>query len=213
MIKKYFLPGLAILLPAMLTFVIIVFFVNLLTNPFINGIEGIYNIFSTDDLNLSKSAGTLVKVRLLILIFIFLFIILIGFLTQTIFMYSALKMADDLIKRIPFINKVYKSIQDVIKTLFSSNGTSFKQVVLVPYPHANSLAIGFLTADTLSQSNDPRLKDKIPVFVPGTPNPTFGFILMYPKEQVTLIDMKVDEAFKVLVSCGIMIPNTPKGLS
>ena len=93
MIKKYFLPGLAILLPAMLTTVIIVFLVNLLTNPFISGIEGIYNIFSTEELNLSKSAGTLVKVRFLILITIFLFTLLIGFLTQTIFMNSVLPIA------------------------------------------------------------------------------------------------------------------------
>ena len=84
-------------------------------------------------------------------------------------------------------------------------------MVFVPIPHSTSLTIGFLTTDTISQSNNPRLKDRIPVFVPGTPNPTFGFILMYPKEQVTYIDMKVEEAFKVLVSCGIMLPNSSKG--
>lgn len=207
--KKHFLTGLAILLPAILTLVIVIFLVNLFTDPFINGIEGVHNTFSLEPLNLTKSTGTLLKIRFIILIFIFFFIILIGFLTQTLFMYSFISITDDLIKRIPFINKVYKALQDVIQTLFSSNGSSFKQVVLVPYPNENSLSIGFLTTDTISQSNDFRLKDKVPVFVPGTPNPTFGFILIFPRDQVVKINMKVEEAFKVLVSCGIMLPNVP----
>lgn len=209
MIKKLFLTGLALLLPAILTLFIVAFLVNLLTDPFVSAIEGILNYYRVQGSpawSLNQSAALLFIIRLFILFAIFLFVILVGFLTRTFFMYSIFKMTDNLIHRIPIINKVYKTIQEVIHTLFSAKGTSFKQVVLVPYPNENALSLGFITSDTTSKSNEPRLKDKISVFVPGTPNPTFGFILMYPKHKVIYIDMKVEEAFKLIVSCGIMLP-------
>jgi len=206
--KKYFLTGLAILLPAILTIAIVAFVVNLLTDPFISLVEEIFNYNHMTNWNLNQGSGLLLLIRFFILIIVVLFIILIGFLTRTFFMYTILSMADNLIHRIPFVNKIYKSIQDVIHTLFSSKNTSFKQVVLVPYPNHACMSIGFLTAEVLSDTKEPRLKGKIPVFVPGAPNPTFGFILLFPHDQVKRIDMKVDEAFKLLVSCGIMLSST-----
>lgn len=203
--KKNFLTGLALLLPAILTLLIVIFFINLLTNPFINMVESAVGQGGAFD----SSPVLKLMIRLIILLLIFLFIILIGFLTQTLFVYSLINMTDKFIHRIPVVNKIYKSLQEVIQTLFSTNGSTFKQVVLVPYPHEDSLSIGFITTDITSASNEPKLKDKVSVFVPGTPNPTFGFILMYPKDQVILTSMKVEEAFKLLVSCGIMLPIPP----
>lgn len=209
--KKYFLTGLALFLPAILTLVIVGFFVNLLTDPFINATEGIFNYYQVEGYqkwSLHKNTGLLFISRIFILIFVFFFIILVGFFTRTFFLYSILIWTDKFIHRIPIVNKIYKSIQEVIQTLFSSKSSSFKQVVLVPYPSENTMSIGFVTTDTTSSSNEPKIKEKIAVFVPGTPNPTFGFILLFPKNQVINIDMKVEEAFKLLVSCGIMLPNT-----
>lgn len=211
--KKYFLTGLALFLPAILTLVIVAFFVNLFTDPFINALEGAFNYYQVEgyqNWSLSKSTGLLLVTRIFILIIIFFFIILVGFLTQIFFMYSLFNKTDNLIHRIPIINKIYKSIQEVIHTLFSSKSSAFKQVVLVPYPSEDTLSIGFVTSDATSNSNEPKIKEKIAIFVPGTPNPTFGFILMFPKDQVTFIDMKVDEAFKLLVSCGLMLPDTSR---
>lgn len=207
--KRFFITGLAILLPAILTLLIVGFLVNLLTDPFINAIEGLLNYYQIEgyqNWSLSKNATLLLFIRATVLLMIFLFIILIGFLTQTFFMYSFFMLTDKMIHRIPIINKIYQTMQEVIHTLFSASGSSFKQVVLVPYPNKNSLSIGFLTSDISSGSNEPKIKDKIPVFVPGTPNPTFGFILLFPKDQVIYSEMKIEEAFKLLVSCGIMMP-------
>lgn len=207
--KKHFLTGLALLLPVVLTLAIVVFLVNLLTDPFVNAIEGVinYNSVNHPSWNINQSTGLLLIIRLLILGMIFLFILLIGFLTRSFFMYSMMRMADQMIHRIPFINRIYKSIQDVIQTLFSSKSTTFKQVVLVPYPNEGSVCLGFITSDTTHDSNNLKIRDKVPVFIAGAFNPTFGFIFMFPRDQVTYIDMKVDEAFKVLVSCGIMLPS------
>ena len=206
--KKHFLTGLALLLPAVLTIIIVAFLVNLLTDPFLSSIEGFLTYYqnsptSTNDL--TQSTALVFAIRLFILFVIFLFILFIRFLTRSLLMYSILSMADRTIHRIPLINKVYKTIQDVTQTLFSSKSSSFRQVVLVPYPHENSLTLGFITSETI-MSTDLEISEKIPVFVAGAPNPTFGFILMFPKEKVKYIDMKVDAAFKLLVSCGIMLP-------
>lgn len=207
--KKNFLTGLALFLPAILTLSIVAFLVNLLTDPFISLIEGLLNYYQIEGYqtwSLGKSTTLLLLVRFIVLVVIFLFILLIGFLTQTFFVYSLFSMTDKLIHRIPFINKIYQTMQEVIHTLFSSTSSSFKQVVLVPYPNESSLSIGFTTADITNGSNEPKIKDKLPVFVPGTPNPTFGFILLFPRDRIIYSDMKVEEAFKLLVSCGIMMP-------
>lgn len=207
--KRYFITGLALLLPAVLTLVIVGFLVNLLTDPFVNLIEGIINqIPGGQNWSLNKSPFLRLTVRLLVLFTIFLFIIFIGFLTRSFFMHTLFTFTDRLIHRIPGINKVYKAIQEVIHTLFSAESSSFKQVVLVPYPFSGSLSLGFTTTNVVSKSEHPKIRGKIPVFVPGTPNPTFGFILLFPQEEVIFIDMKVEEAFKLLVSCGIMLPPT-----
>ncbi|MBS4166652.1 MULTISPECIES: DUF502 domain-containing protein [unclassified Neochlamydia] len=210
--KKYFLTGLALLLPVIFTLAIVAFIVNLLTDPFIHLLKEVFHYYQPADdylWNLDKTLGLLIIIRLFILIMVVIFIIFIGFLTRTFFMYSLLSFTDNLIRHIPIINKVYKSLQDVIHPLFSSTSSSFKQVVLVPYPHENSLSIGFLTSNTLKETSESKLKGKIAIFVPGTPNPTFGFILMFPPDKVRLIDMKVEDAFKLLVSCGIMLPSMP----
>lgn len=211
--KKYFLTGLALFLPVILTLAIVAFFVNLLTDPFINAIEGIINYYQLDGNKidyLSKNVTLILMIRICILIFVFSFIILVGYLTSTFFLYSIIKRMEEFIQRIPVVNKVYKALQEVIHNLFSTSKTSFKQVVLVPYPNDKTLSIGFVTSEFASLSSADILKNKIAVFVPGTPNPTFGFILIYSKDQITFIDMKVEEAFKLLISCGIMLPANKK---
>lgn len=213
--KKHFLTGFAIFLPAILTLAIVAFLVNLLTNPFVNAIEELFNYYQVSGAkpwSFNNNLFLLLLVRLFILFIIFAFIILIGFLTQTFLMFSLINMTDKLMQYIPVFNKVYTSLQEVTRSLFSSKGSSFKQVVLVPYPNETSLSIGFITTDITSSSNNPQLQDKIPVFVPGTPNPTFGFILFFSKDQVIYSNMKIEEAFKFLVSCGIMLSPAPGNL-
>jgi uncharacterized membrane protein len=203
--RKNFLTGLILLLPAILTLIILGFVVNLLTDPFVNILQGTLNF----NISLHNNSALLLLIRIFIMIAIFFFTIFVGYITQTFFTYSFIRLVDELFKRIPIINTIYKSIKDVIDTLFSAKGSSFKQVVLVPYPNETSLSVGFITStNDISTDDDPRLKDRIPVFVAGAPNPTVGFILIYPKDQVIYINMKVEEAFKLLVSCGIMMPAT-----
>lgn len=205
--KKNFMTGLAIILPLVLTILILMFLINFLTKPFMGFVEAILSrydlldhpffIFSGNDILVFSS-------KIIILLLIFGIAILIGFVAQIFIIDYLFRIGDKLIHAIPLINKLYKGIQDTIHTLFNSKGTSFSQVVLVPFPYSSTYCIGFLTNEA-SADSDPEHRDRVSIFVPGTPNPTMGFMLMFRKDQLIVMDMKVEEAFKFLMSCGVVL--------
>ena len=208
MLKKQFLTGLAILLPIAITLFILNFIINILTKPFagfVEGILGYYGLLNKPFLFFSSTQILQFTSKLLILIFLFFFIIAVGKFAQHYIVSHTVRLGDYLMRRIPLVNKVYKVIQDVVHTLLSSKGTSFKQVVLVPFPHSKSYSIGLVTNESLPDDSDEKQKNMVSIFLPGTPNPTFGFMLLFNKEQLIYLDMKVEDALKLLVSCGVMI--------
>ena len=124
-------------------------------------------------------------------------------LTRWFFIHYILRLWDYLLNCIPVISPVYKTCQEIINTVFASKATSFKQVVLVRYPNEYSYSIGFITREDFPGLNTPLIS----VFVPTTPNPTSGFLMMFKPSDLIYLDMKVEDAFKYIISCG-MILNT-----
>lgn len=208
-LRTYFLTGFVLLLPLVLTVMIVLFVVNILTNPFVGSVEATFNhygIFNKPFLFLSGTQVLHLTSKLTVLIALLLITIGVGFLGGIVIINYIFKVGDYLLHRIPLVNKVYKAAQDVVTTIFSSKGKSFSKVVLVPFPHSQSYNIGLITSSSMAESSDLAHKDFISVFVPGTPNPTMGFMLLLKKEQLIPVDMKVEEALKFLVSCGVMCP-------
>jgi len=214
--KKHFVTGLIFLLPAAVTLAIVVFIVNLLTNPFLGVVNSLFDKFdisSPDILFLSGKEILLYGSRVLILISLFLFTIMLGVLTRWFFIHYLISMGDYIIHRIPIINKLYKTSQDIIHTIFSSQTNSFKQVVLAPFPSEKSFTLGFITREA-----PPSCKEKTgassltSVFVPTTPNPTSGYLLMFPEEDLHYLDMKVEDAIKFVISVGVIYPGAPEGV-
>ncbi len=198
--KKYFITGLAILLPAVLTAMIFVFIINLLTKPFVGIIEDIlrhYHVFS------SRQLITLVS-KLVIMTLLFAITFLIGFLARILIFHYLFRLGNYILHRIPLINKIYKAIQDVITTIFHENSSKFSEVVLIPFPTEDSLCLGLITNDPITKQPKEDAYGNISVFVPATPNPTIGFVLLYRREQMVALDMTVEEAIKFVVSCGVM---------
>lgn len=192
--KKYFITGLILLLPLAVTFAVVVFFFNLLTEPLANMVTLLFD-------GASNSQLQHFFIQLLILIFLFFFTILIGIITRYFIVNYLISLWDYLIHKIPLIRSIYKTSQDVITTLFDSNENSFKQVVLVPYPYPGALSMGFLTQKNVAEEG------KAAVFIPTAPNPTSGFLVLYPESDLIYLDMKVEDAFKYIISCGVI--NTP----
>ena len=132
-----------------------------------------------------------------------------GLLTRNFIGNYFLKMWEALLNHIPIVNSIYSSVKQVSDTLFSSSGNAFSKAVLVQYPHQGTWAIGFLTG-TPSQSIAQHLQgDFISIYVPTTPNPTSGFMLMVARKDVIELDMSVDMALKYVVSMGVVAPEGP----
>ena len=207
--KKNFLTGLAILLPIVLTFMIVMFFVNLLTKPFLALTTEVFaktGLLDKSFLFLSGEQIVCLISRILVLIILFAATLLIGLLTRHFFADVFFASFDRLIHRIPIINKIYIALQEVMHTIFKSDKTNFSQVALVPFPQEDTYCIGFITKDTLPEGTDLEHIELISVYIPGTPNPMMGFNFLYRREQIIFIDMKVDDALKFIISCGIMFP-------
>lgn len=206
--KRYFITGLVILLPLAVTLAVMVFIFNLLTEPFAGAVRAIidhYNIFSNGFLFFSAAQFQFFISQILVLLFMFFFTVLLGMIAHWFFVHYLIRFWDYIFHRIPVVNTVYKACQDVINTLFASKTKSFKQVVLVPFPHPESQSIGLVTQDDIQGIFKDQKSSLVAVFVPTTPNPTSGFLMMYEAKDIKYIDMKVEDAFKYVISCGVIM--------
>ncbi|MGE5196799.1 MAG: DUF502 domain-containing protein [Anaerolineae bacterium] len=209
--KKYLATGVIILLPLALTMIIIFWFFDLLTEPFIGLVEALlapYRKASRVSL-LQYDAILLFASRLIALALLFIIIFLLGFITHKFFSKSIERLTSRMFLRIPFIKTIYSLSRDVTKSLFSSNGKTFKQTVLVPFPSKETHAVGFVTGDLPETLKKVMTEAEVSVFVPTSPHPISGFVLLSPKRQLLDIQMTTEEAFGFLLSCGAVHP--PEG--
>lgn len=116
---------------------------------------------------------------------------------------------EKLLARIPVVNSVYNSVKQVSDTLFSPNGNAFRKALLVQYPRQGSWTVAFLTGTPGGDIINHLEGEHVSVYVPTTPNPTSGFFLMMPAKDVVELNMTVDEALKYIISMGVVAPPTP----
>ena len=133
------------------------------------------------------------------------FITVVGGLSLSFLGKRILKIIDDLFKRIPFLRTIYSAIVQMTET-FSKKDNDQKSVVLIEYPRKGVWAVGFATKENTGEMAKKTNKKLINVFVPTTPNPTSGFLLMFPIEEVIYLDMTFEEASKFIVSAGTSAP-------
>ena len=130
-----------------------------------------------------------------------LFITIVGGLSLSFLGKRILKLIDDLFKRIPVLRTIYSSILQMTES-FSNKDNDKKSVVLIEYPRKGVWAVGFATKENKGEMSDKTNKKLINVFVPTTPNPTSGFLLMFPIEEVIYLNMTFEEASRFIVSAG-----------
>ena len=141
-------------------------------------------------------------VEILISIFLITFI---GWLSLSFIGKKLLEIFNNILKRIPFLRTIYSAIQQMIST-FTTKEVGQKSVVLVEYPRKGTWAVGFATKDNTGEITDKTKKNLVNVFIPTTPNPTSGFLLMFPKEEIVYLDMTFEQASKFIVSAGTSNP-------
>ena len=141
-------------------------------------------------------------------ILIVLVILLTGLIAANLFGQKLLSMGETLLIRIPVVKSIYVSVKQVSDTLFSSKGQAFRKALLVQYPRQGSWTIAFLTGQPGGEVVTHLAEEYVSVYVPTTPNPTSGFFLMMPKEDVIELEMSVDAALKYIISMGVVIPES-----
>lgn len=142
-------------------------------------------------------------------------VLLTGLVTANIIGQKLIRFWEGVLARIPVVKSVYYSVKQVSDTLFSSNGEAFRKALLVEYPRKGSWTIAFMTGQPGGDVVNHLPGDHVSVYVPTTPNPTSGFFLMMPKDEIVELDMSVDDALKYIISMGVVAPanhNTPANL-
>jgi len=132
-----------------------------------------------------------------------------GMAVTNLFGQQLFKFGEQMLRRIPVVRSIYGSVKQVTESMFSS-GNSFRKVVLVQYPHPGSWTLAFQTGVGAEEVRDKTGRDIANVFVPTTPNPTSGFFLMVPHEDLIELDMSVDDGLKMLLSVGVVVPERKK---
>ena len=131
-----------------------------------------------------------------------------GALTANLFGRQAVAWAEALFQRIPLVRSVYGGMKKLAETLFSGKGNSFRKVVMVEYPRKGMWSIGFQTSDPVGELEEKiGGVDLVAVFVPTTPNPTSGFLLLVPKDEVIELSMSVQQGMQFIISLGVVAPD------
>ena len=186
-LRNYFITGVVVLIPIGITLYLTKFFI------------GISSKIIPENINPNNYLPYAVPgLEILISVVI---ITIVGGLSLSFLGKKILKLIDDLFKRIPFLRTIYSAILQMTET-FSNSKNDKKSVVLIQYPRKGVWAVGFATKENKGEMAQNTNQKLISVFVPTTPNPTSGFLLMFPLDEVIYLDMTFEEASKFIVSAG-----------
>lgn len=144
--------------------------------------------------------------RTIALVLFVVMVTVVGWVTRLMVGRQLVSIGEALIRRVPFLNTIYNFIKEVSHTLLGGKKTVFERVVLVEYPRPGVYAIGFVTNEGEGEVQAKTKAKVINVFLPTTPNPTSGFLLMIPREQAVDLDMTVAEGMKLVISGGAVVP-------
>ena len=192
-LRNYFITGIVVLVPIGITLYLTKFFISVSSK------------LIPSEINPNSYLPFLIPGLEIVLAIIF--ITFIGYLSLSFIGKKILQLFNDLLKRIPILRTIYSAIGQMAETL-APKRKSKKSVVLIEYPRKGSWAVGFATRDNKGEISKRIKQNLVNVFVPTTPNPTSGFLLMFPKEDIVYLDMSFEEASKFIVSAGTSNPKS-----
>ncbi len=193
--KKYFITGLLVLVPLFIT----IWVISTLIHTMDQSLLLLPEAWQPKKLFGFHVPGLGALLTLLI-------IFVTGLVAANIFGQQLIVLWEKLLSRVPVVKSIYSSVKQVSDTLFSDSGNAFRKALLIQYPREGSWTIAFLTGAPGGDVKNHLIGDYVSVYVPTTPNPTSGFFLMMPREDVIELDMSVDEALKYIISMGTVTP-------
>ena len=140
------------------------------------------------------------------------FTVLVGWVAKGLIGRSLIHFGESLVNRMPVVRSIYSGVKQIAETVFAQSERSFEKACLVQYPRKDIWAIGFISTEARGEINEKAQtgSDLLSVFVPTTPNPTSGFLLYFPREDVIELDMSIEDAAKLVISAGLVYPSERK---
>jgi len=195
-LNKYFLTGLVVLGPLGLTVLVVQWIVGMMDRAILGLLPDALHPTSLTGWHI-PGLGVLATIVL---------VFLVGMLASNIFGRTVVTYSEWIFSHTPGIKGIYNLFKQMTDTLFGKDKTGFRKVVLIEYPRREIWTVAFLTGPTRGELQRKTDRPMVNVFVPTTPNPTSGFFLLLPAEDVVELSMSVDEALKMVVSVGMVVP-------
>lgn len=199
-LRNAFLTGIVVILPLGVTIIVINFLLQKLGNPASN-----FFFWFLDPEWRSTPALKLALESISVLV-VFCLITLLGYGSRFLVGRILLRWLEQLLDRVPFINTVYRTVKQIVDTFGQQKKAVFQEVVLIEYPRKKSYVIGFLTSQAKGEPQEVTGETILNIFVPTTPNPTSGFLLMLPQSDVTRLNMSITDGMKLIISGGAVVP-------
>lgn len=196
-LKKYLLAGLVVWLPLLITIGVLRFIIDLLDKT----LALIPEAYQPEHLLGLHIPGLGVILSLILLVST-------GIFATNFFGQRLVIWGESILSRIPLVRSIYNAVKQVMNAVLSTNSEAFRKVLLIEYPRKDVWTIGFQTGSVNAEINDKVNEEMVSLFIPTTPNPTSGFLMMYPKKDTIELSMSIDEALKFIISLGVMQPNT-----
>jgi uncharacterized membrane protein len=200
-VRNVFITGLLITLPIALTWFILQF---LLKN-----FDALSPVFTKILIQLGAPIPEGYRIPFLGLVVTLLIVLMVGWFTTNFFGKKLFQIGETVIGKIPFVRRIYTGTKQVVSSIAEADTTAFRKVVLLEFPRRGLLAIGFVTGESRGEVQQMTQENMLNVFVPTMPNPTSGFLIFCPPDELTEVSMTIEEGIKYVVSGGIV---TPPGL-
>ncbi len=204
-IRNAFLTGVIVILPLSVTIVVINVLLDRVGTPASN-----FFFFYLDPAWRDMPVVQL-GLEVLSIFVVLLLITLFGYGSRLVLGRMILGSFERILDNLPFINTVYRTVKQIVDTFSQQKKAVFQEVVLLEYPRKKSYVLGFLTSKARGETQSVTGEEIVNVFVPTTPNPTSGFLLMLPQEDVTRLDMSIAEGMKLIISGGAVVPKHETG--
>jgi len=204
-IRANFFTGLLLVIPGVVTLWVLYFIVSKLNLLLLEPIMSIFQIWLPD----RASVEFFTKVAIFLILLALL--TLTGFAAKIILFRNIFGFGESVLYRVPMISTIYKGLKEMSSAFLSDQNSIFKKVVLIQYPKNGVYAIGFVTSETRGEAQEKTKENVINVFVPTTPNPTSGMLVLVPEKDVILLDMSVADGMKMIISGGAVTPKADYG--
>ncbi len=195
-LKQIFLTGLAVIIPAGLTLYILFFLIDIM-DGLLKIMPAKYHPDALFGVHI-PGLGIIVTVAL---------IFICGLVTTSYLGHKIVQSGEDIVDRIPFVRNIYQAIKRISDSMIIDRRTSFKTVVMVEFPRKGLYTIGFVTGVPGWEIQKKTGKDCSSVFLPTTPNPTSGYLIIVPDDEIVALDISVEEALTYIISVGIVTPS------